>query len=186
MSEILYYSRYCNHSKRLLSLLSESSFQSQIHFVCIDNRTSRNDGTIDILLENGETMILPPNVKRVPALLLINRGYQVLYGEHILQHYKPSQSRLQQQPEEPMAFALSGIGCGLGDVASDSFSYLDIGSEDMLAKGNGGMAMMNIMNQARIDDNYTIETPPEDYQPDKVGSVNMSQLQQQRANEIKK
>lgn len=185
MSEILYYSRYCNHSKRLLSLLSKSSFQEQIHFVCIDQRTNKPDGSIHILLDNGETMILPPNVKRVPALLLINRGYQVLYGDQILQHYKPSQDRLQQQPDEPSAFALSGMGCGLGDVASDNFSYLDIPADEMMAKGNGGLVMMESMNQARVDEDYTIETPPDTYQPDKVGNVSMSQLQQQRSNDVK-
>jgi len=185
MSDILYYSKYCKHSQRILSLLSKSSFQDQIHFVCIDKRTKQADGTIHILLDNGQTMILPPNVLRVPALLLLNRGYEVLYGDKIMQHYRPSQSRITgQETDEPMAFALSGYGSGIKEVVSDSFSYFDTDPEDLLAKGNGGMAMMNTMNYCTIDDNFRIDTPPDTYQPDKVGDVSVDQLRQQRNQDV--
>lgn len=186
MSDILYYSRYCKHSQRILSLLSKSSFQDQIHFICIDKRIKQNDGSIHILLENGQTMILPPNVLRVPALLLLNRGYEVLYGDHIMEHYRPSQEKITgQETDEPMAFALSGYGSGIKEVVSDSFSYLETSAEDLLAKGNGGMAMMNTMNYCTIDDNYRIETPPDTYQPDKIGdNTNLDQIRQQRDQDV--
>ena len=38
MSSILYYSNYCEHSKKLLQNISKSNLQKEIHFICIDKR----------------------------------------------------------------------------------------------------------------------------------------------------
>lgn len=185
MSDILYYSKYCKHSSRILSLLSKSTFQDQIHFVCIDRRVRKPDGTTHIQLENGETMILPPTILRVPALLLLNRGYEVLYGDQIMQHYRPSQRTLnQQETDEPTAFALSGIQSGLGAVVSDMYSFFDTPADDLLAKGNGGLALMDSMNYCTIDDNFRIDTPPDTYQPDKIGNMNLDSIRQQRDSDV--
>ena len=82
MSCILYYSKYCEVSKKYLQLISKSSSQNDIHFICIDKRVKDGNKTY-IVLENGQKIILPDNITRVPALLLLNKGYQVLYGEQI-------------------------------------------------------------------------------------------------------
>ena len=37
---------------------------------------------------------MPENINRVPALLLLTQGYNVLYGDAILQHFKPTQERM--------------------------------------------------------------------------------------------
>lgn len=189
MSDILYYSRYCSHCTRILSLLSRSSFQDQIHFVCIDKRVRQPDGTIHVMLDNGQTMILPPTIQRVPALLLLNRGYEVLYGDEIMRHYRPSQRQVaggNQEVDEPSAFALSGLQSGLGSVVSDSFSFFDTPADDLLAKGNAGMAMMSEMNMnyCTIDDNFRIDTPPDTYQPDKIGDMNLDAVRQQRDSDV--
>ena len=85
MSYILYYSKYCEVSKKYLELLSKSNIQKEIHFICIDKRTIDANNKTFIILENGQKIILPENVTRVPALLLLNQGYNVLYGEKILE-----------------------------------------------------------------------------------------------------
>ena len=90
MSSILYYSKYCEVSKKYLQTLSKSNVQKDIHFICIDKRVKESNKTY-IILDNGQKIILPENVTRVPALLLLNQGYNVLYGEQILQHLKPRQ-----------------------------------------------------------------------------------------------
>jgi hypothetical protein len=41
---------------------------------------------------------------------------------------------------EPMAFS---FGSGLGDIVSDQYSFLDQDSEELEAKGNGGMRQMH-------------------------------------------
>jgi hypothetical protein len=67
-------------------------------------------------------------------------------------------------------------------VASDSFSFWDQTSDDLSAKGNGGMRQL--YNYATVDSNMRIEAPKEDYAPDKIGSVSLENLQQQRNTEI--
>ena len=73
MSYILYYSNYCEHSKNIISSLSKSEVKNKIHFICIDKREIRNNETY-ILLENGQSVILPSKIKKVPALLLLNEN----------------------------------------------------------------------------------------------------------------
>jgi len=143
MSSILYYSKYCEVSKKYLQTLSKSNVQKDIHFICIDKRVKEGNKTY-IILDNGQKIILPENVTRVPALLLLNQGYTVLYGEQILQHLKPRQEVEVRQATknnmEPMAFSFGG---GLGDIVSDQYSFLDQAPEDLEAKGNGGMRQMH-------------------------------------------
>ena len=187
MSSIIYYSTYCDKSKAVLTALSKSRLQDDIHFLCIDRRVKSSTGAVHILTESGEKVLLPPQVNRVPALLLLNKGHQVLYGEQILQHFQPKNVALNDQATgfngEPNAFALGreSMGSGFG-VASDNYSFLDQSPDELSAKGNGGMRQL--YNYATIDLVDKIETPPDTYSPDKVGSVSLEQLQQKRSSEI--
>ena len=147
MSCILYYSKYCEVSKKYLQILSKSpTSQKDIHFICIDKRVKEANNKTYIILENGQKIILPENVTRVPALLLLNQGYQVLYGDQILEHLKPRQEvevrQATQNNMEPMAFSFGGGG-GFGDIVSDQYSFLDQDPLDLEAKGNGGMRQMH-------------------------------------------
>jgi hypothetical protein len=142
MSSILYYSKYCEISKKYLQILSKSNIQNGIHFICIDKRVKEANNKTYIILDNGEKIILPENITKVPALLLLNQGYQVLYGEQILQHLKPMQVKEVRQATqnnmEPMAFSLGG-----GDIVSDQYSFLDQEADELKAEGNGGMRQMH-------------------------------------------
>jgi hypothetical protein len=142
MSSILYYSKYCEVSKKYLQLLSKSNVQKDVHFICIDKRIKDSNNKTYIVLDNGQKIILPENVTRVPALLLLTQGYNVLYGDQIIQHLKPRQEvevkQATQNNMEPMAFSLGG-----GDIVSDQYSFLDQAPEDLEAKGNGGMRQMH-------------------------------------------
>jgi hypothetical protein len=144
MSCILYYSKYCEVSKKYIQILSKSNVQKDIHFICIDKRVKDANNKTYIILENGQKIILPENVTRVPALLLLTQGYQVLYGEQILQHLKPRQEvevrKATQNNMEPMAFSFGG---GFSNIVSDQYSFLDQAPEELEAKGNGGMRQMH-------------------------------------------
>jgi len=146
MSCILYYSKYCEICKKYLQLLSKSDIQKDIHFICIDKRVKDANNKTYIILENSQKIILPENVTKVPALLLLTQGYQVLYGEQILQHLKPRQQqevkKATQNNMEPMAFSLGGGG-GFGDIVSDQYSFLDQDPDELRAEGNGGMRQMH-------------------------------------------
>lgn len=144
MSSILYYSKYCEISKKYLQMLSKTNVQKDVHFICIDKRVKDSNNKTYVVLENGQKIILPENVTRVPALLLLNQGYAVLYGDQILQHLKPRQEvevrQATQNNMEPIAFS---FGSGFNNIVSDQYSFLDQAPEDLEAKGNGGMRQMH-------------------------------------------
>ena len=144
MSSILYYSKYCEVCKKYIQLLSKSNMQKDIHFICIDKRVKDPNGKTFIILDNGQKIILPENVTKVPALLLLNEGYKILYGDQILQHLKPKQiqeiKQATQNNMEPMAFSLGG---GFNNIVSDQYSFLDQEPDDLKAEGNGGMRQMH-------------------------------------------
>ena len=164
MSCILYYSNYCEHCKKLLQTLSKTNTQKDIHFICIDKRVKDNNNKTFIVLENGQKIIMPENVTRVPALLLLNQGYQVLYGETIFQHLKPREEKevrkATQNNMEPLAFSVGGGS--FGDVVSDQYSFLDQAPEDLEAKGNGGMRQMHNYVDLNYSDKFSIQTPADE------------------------
>ena len=186
MSSIIYYSNSCDRCKSVLSALSKSKIQNDIHFLCIDKRVKSSTGAWHIITETGEKVLLPPQVNRVPALLLLNKGHMVLYGEQILQHFQPKNVALNDQATgfngEPNAFSLGRESMGGFGVASDNYSFLDQSADELSAKGNGGMRQL--YNYATIDTVDKIDTPPDNYSPDKVGSVSLEQLQQKRQSEL--
>jgi hypothetical protein len=146
MSCILYYSKYCEVCKKYLQILSKIEHQKEVHFICIDKRVKDSNNKTFIILENGQKIILPENITKVPALLLLNQGYQVLFGDQILQYLKPIKKEeirtSTMNNMEPMAFSLGGGG-GFGNVVSDHYSFLDQHPDDLKAEGNGGMRQMH-------------------------------------------
>ena len=67
---------------------------------------------------------------------------------------------------------------------SDGYSYLDMTSDQMSAKGDGGTRIMHSF--ASLQGETKIETPPDNYEPNKIGDVSLETLQQQRNSEIPK
>lgn len=188
MSSILYYSNFCEHSKKLLQTLSKTQVSKDIHFICIDKRVKDQSGKIQIILENGQKIVMPENVTKVPALLLLNQNYQVLYGDNIYNHLKPRQEVVTRQATsnnmEPMAFSLGGGG-GFGGIVSDNYSFLDMDHEELNTKGSGGMRQMH--NYVPLNHSDVISTPKDDfdYKNEKIsGDLTVEQLQKQREQEL--
>jgi hypothetical protein len=189
MSSILYYSNFCEHSKKLLQTISKANITNDLHFICIDKRVRDNNGKMFIVLENGQQIIMPENVNRVPALLLLSHGFQVLYGESILQHLRPKQEAAVRVAThnnlEPMSYSF-GNG-GFGDIVSDNYSFLDQDPDSLMAKGNGGARQMH--NYVDLNYSDTINTPTDEH--DYKGANKLSkdltieQLQQQREADFK-
>ena len=184
MSTILYYSTYCDNCNKLLQIISTSNSKTDMHFINIDKRIKKNNVTY-IVLENGQEILLPPTVNKVPALLLLNKGHQVLFGGDINKHLDANNvihtNTIVKQNGEPMAFSLNNGGFG---VTSDNYSFLDQDAQSLSAKGDGGMRQQH--HYVSLEYNSDIETPPDTYQPDKIGQVSMEQLQQKRNMDIKK
>ena len=181
MSCVLYYSNYCQHSKDLLTLLSKSKLKEEVHFICIDRRTKKNGGTY-ILLENGQEILLPPNVRSVPSLLLLNRGHRVIVGDELKSYLIVKEEKINMNSTnmngEPLAFSMGEFGT----IMSDNYSFLDQTSDEMSAKGTGGTRQMH--NYVALNTNSAIETPPDTWAPDKVKNKSLDALIAQRNNEI--
>jgi hypothetical protein len=184
MSCILYYSNYCEHSKKLLQSLSKTELSKDIHFICVDVREVKPDGSIYIKLQNKE-LILPKTITKVPALLLLNNNYEVLFGENIYEYFRPKQIQKQVQTTmnnlEPSAFSLGG-----GFIASDNYSFLDMDADQLSAKGNGGTRQMHSYFGLSSQEDK-ISTPSTDsYSNKEKNTISLEQLQKQRELEIKK
>ena len=184
MSKILYYSNYCDNSKKLISILSKSKISKDIHFICIDKRIKKSNNVFYIQLENGQEILLPSIITKVPALLLLNNNNEILYGNDIYNYLNPREKEINNNAVnnqgEPSAFSF--YGNSVYGVSSDLYSYLDQNSDDLSAKGNGGMRQM--YNYCGIDQYNNITTPDDEYQADKIGDVSLEKLKQERNNDL--
>lgn len=184
MSSVLYFSNYCDNCKKLLHFLSRSPQSKEMHFVCIDKRQRQSNGSTHVILPNGSQILLPPNITRVPALLLLNKSNHVLFGDDIMNYLRPQEINLNEQATggngEPSAFMFGNGGGGGWGVVSDNYSFLDQDPESLLAQGDGGLRQMH--SYATPDFVNNIETPPDTYAPDKVAPNHLEQFQKNRDN----
>lgn len=183
MTSVLYYSNFCEPSKRLLSYLTKLDLKIKIHYICIDNRVV-NNGQTYILLNNNQKIILPEIIKKVPSLFLIN-NQKILLGNDIYDYLKPHEElsvKVSTNNEmEPSSYELkSSYG---NSISSDNFSFWDMETNDLSAKGDGGLRQMH--TYASLNHNESINTPEENYDSKKIGDVSIEQLQNKRLSELK-
>jgi hypothetical protein len=159
---IVYYSNYCEPSKKLLQTLAKTRLKEEVHFICIDQRfkDAQNRTIIEL---NGQQLMLPACVSKVPALYLIEPN-TALFGDDVYRHFAPAEAALNHAETrghgEPECFSTAMLSM------SDAYSFWDQPPEELEAKGNGGMRQTH--NFVAIDQSFSIHTPPDDYEPDKI------------------
>ena len=179
--DILYYSNYCKHSKTVLDFLVKRDLVKQLNCLCVDRRkTNPQTGQMQLVLENGNTVTMPPNVHSVPSLLLVKQNYRCVMGHaQIMAHFKGKVAETQdmafQGEGEPLGFSLGG-----GDIQSEKFTSYGASADDLSAKGIGGNRPL--YHYVPADGvTHTIETPPETYKSNKLsGDITVDSLEQQR------
>ena len=157
MSGVLYYSNSCPHSAKLLQHLKKTNFGTKFQYICVDNREKDATGKTQIILNNGKRVIMPPTLTSIPGLMLLDRNYQILYGDEIYKYLEPRQvlevkeaTQNNMVPQELEAFSFGG---GSGSVVSDNYSFLD--QELQLApEFNGGMKQMHHYADLNATDNH--------------------------------
>ena len=186
--DILYYSNYCKHSQSIIQTLVKSNLTDKISFVCIDKRSrDPSNGQTYITLENGGKVIMPPNVHSVPSLLIIKEQYRVPMGDDIIKHLHPqiknTMSANMQPNIEPSGYFLAASNGGT-NIMSEKFTSYDMTPDELSAKGNGQARPLYNYISVQNDMNL-INTPPDDYKPDKVSNdVTLDTLQQKRMDDI--
>jgi len=204
MGYILFYSNYCVNCQKLIQFISKTNVVKKIHFICIDNRKRDAEGNTLVILENGQTMLFPPNINRVPALVLIIQNNRVLFGyEEISKYFSETTGDLPPRnasasstthmktekisATEPLPYVLNtSVGCGSSGfgVTSDQFSYYDTPADEYnLEKGKAGTRQMHNYVSIKTEP-QRIWAPEETYKPDKIGEISLEKLQQQRNSEI--
>jgi hypothetical protein len=196
MSTVLYYSNFCEPSKKLLQAIGKMQIKD-MHFISIDNRVKDSNGKIYIQLQNGQKIIMPENITRVPALMLLNQNYKVIYGDEIYNHLKPVvQTQTKQATNNNMVpvSAQDGFDCfggfGGNGIASDNYSFLDQSDDELGVKGNGGLRQMH--NYVSLNDpiNFSFNIQQEDPNNSKGasklkdGEMNIESLQRQRDQDL--
>ena len=187
--DTLYYSNHCKHSQRVLQFLVKGNLADKLNFLCIDKRRrDSNNNQMYIYLENGQRVIMPPNVHSVPALLLVKQSYRVVLGDDIVQYFQSAAShetkkRIQRETIDPVGSSLMQSTGGM-NIVSEPYTQYNLTSDELSAKGNSNRRQLYNYVSAN-DEIICINTPPDTYQPDKIaGEVNVGTLQQKRLDEI--
>lgn len=175
MSCIVYYSNYCEPSKKLLQTLAKTRLKEQVHFICIDQRfkDAQNRTMIEL---NGQVLILPACITKVPSLYIIEAD-RALYGDDIYKQFAPAETAINHVETrghgEPECFSTTMTNM------SDAYSYWDQPPEELEAKGNGGMRQIHHFSP--IDQTFSIQTPVDDYEPDKIkGTKSLEEYKAER------
>ena len=192
MSTILYYSNFCEPSKKLLQSITKTQNTNNIHFICIDKRVKDTNGKIFIVLQNGQQILMPENVTRVPALLLLNQNYKVIYGNDIYNYLKPQVTQQIQQATknnmEPINFqdGFKSFGGFSGGIVSDNYSFLDQSDNELSVKGDGGLRQIHNYVTLNESMNLTMKLPQDDFEYNKLkeGELSVEALQKRREEEV--
>jgi len=186
--DILYYSNYCKHSQNVIQTLVKSNLTNKFSFICIDKRTrDPANGQVYITLENGGKVVMPPNIHSVPSLLLIKQQYRVIMGDDILKYLHPEiKNRVTATINgsiEPSGYHLATSNGGT-NIVSEKFTSYSMTPEDLSAKGNSNARQMYNYISVK-DDIHLINTPPDNYRPDKISNdMTLDKLQQKRMDEL--
>lgn len=181
--DVLYYSNYCKFSRELLSYLTKNNLANKINCICIDNRVrDKNTGQIVVKLENGRVAPLPPNIVRVPSLLLVSKGFSVIFGNAVYQYFEPTRETQQNIATgfngEPVAY--SGK---TADISSEKFTFYNMSKDELSATGEGGMRQMH--NYVPVNaPAANIPTESDNYKSSRIKSFDLEALEKERNAEI--
>lgn len=186
--DILYYSNYCKHSQKIIQTLVKNNMKDKLNYICIDKRKrDESDNQIYVYLENGTRVIMPPNLHSVPALLLVNNNYQLIYGDSIVNHFHPKMKQYGSSTNsnilEPLGYHIGALSSS-ANITSEKYTDYNLTPDELSAKSNSSSRKLYNYVSAN-GNNLFINTPPDDYKPDKIsGDVTLDTLQQKRIDEL--
>lgn len=155
--------------------------------ICIDNRTrDKNTNQMVIKLENGKTVLLPPNIHSVPSMLLIKNNFKAVIGDDIIKFFDKTVEKqndvAMSRQGEPSSYDFGAYGGK--SIVSEKFTFYSMTSDELSAKGRGNNRQMHNY----MDANHQLrmmDLPPENYKKEKMSqSITTELLEQQRNGDI--
>ena len=102
---------------------------------------------------------------------------QVLFEDDIYRYLAPKEAAITHAETnghgEPDCYSSQAASM------SDSFSFWDQNADELGTKGSGGMRQQH--SYCTVDQQFNIQTPPDNYEPDKVGTNGTKTLDQYKA-----
>lgn len=171
--DILYYSNYCNNCQILLQYLAKHSLTNKLNFICIDKREyDSNTNNTYIILEN-QKILMPPNIYEVPTLLLVKQKYNIIKGKEIIEYLNPYIENINDKSnseiKEPQGYVLNNVTSN-SNIISGNYTYFN--DKKISNEQNNYVSSNHIINK--------IESPPENYKPDKVSDDNFKKFTKER------
>lgn len=161
MNKVLYYSGRESNSIDLINGISKLEIIKEIHFVCIDNITVKNNRKYAIL-SNGYETLLPTIIKSVPSMLITTRGNMIIEGgPEIYEELTKSANNRRHPMSEPTSFSMNEFG----GVSSSSYSSINNYGQQMTESDGNNNSCGNF---ASYGANFSIETPKDTYESNKI------------------
>ena len=202
--DILYYSNMCKHSQKVVQFVVKNQLTDQLSCICVDKRKrDANNNQTMVILENGQTVMLPPNLQSIPAILCVKRNYTLVLGadpiieylqsffglsphsHDLFEHPNHPSTAVNRRPQsqDPIGFELVNGPSSNTGIYSEPFTGYNLEPEDLA--GQSQSSNRPIYEYTPVDKQIFIDTPEDKYRPDKVSSnVTIDVLQQQRNQEI--
>lgn len=164
--DVLYYSNNCKHCQKLLAHLAKICVLEKYNFVCIDRRSvDPNTRQITVTLDRGVKTVLPPNVSRVPTLLLVNNKFTAVIGDDIYNYVNAQVKKdpavinptVEENGGEPIGYMISQSSGGV-NIVSETYTMYNAPPEELSAKGIGGTRQMHNYVSANMNGS-AIPTP---------------------------
>ena len=186
--DILYYSNYCKHSQKIVQALVKNNMQDKLSYICIDKRKKdTSDNQTYIYLENGNRVVMPPNLHSVPGLLMVSNNYQLIYGDDIMTNFHGDFKKNNTKTDivkEPTGYSLLLQSSGGTHILSEKYTNYDMTPDELSTKSTSNTRQMYNYVSAN-DTAIFIETPPDNYTPDKLSeNTTLDDLQQKRIDDL--
>lgn len=176
---VLFYSNSCESCKKIIGMVSKNSIKKEMKFICVDKFKEKN-GKRYAVLPKGGNVLIPSAIDKVPAMMFMNKGGQILFGDDILLElqtrtnfgYNTQQNCVNKETMDgKRQLECYILGKKNHGVISDKYCYYDqirgVGFNEN--NGKRGTELKQRHHYRRYGEKQRIiSTPADDYVPDKV------------------
>jgi hypothetical protein len=191
--DIFYYSNNCPHSQKVVQFIIKNNLQQNLSCINVDRRKrDHNNNQLIVILENGQTVQLPPNLHSLPSILCVKRNYEILSGtdtiiKYLQEKFATNLNNIVSfgdqriQTREPIGTPLGSLTQN-SNIFSEPYTMYDLPPDVLSAKSTH---KRDLYNYVAVDQQFTIPTPEETYKSERLpSSVTIDSLEHKRNQEV--